>query len=113
MRETPRDARCEPIFPAREAALRISKRKIEYLSDRILKMLQEHPMIHLDPNTDLVTRAIDDAIFENMKQEEEIDEQVEALVNQNRNEIRAMEMDVGALRNKIKRELARKKGFTL
>jgi len=93
--------------------LRISKRKIEYLSDKVLKMLQEHPSIHPDSNVDLVTRAIDDAIFENMKQEEEIDEQVETLVNQNRNEIRAMEMDMGALRNKIKRELARKKGFTL
>ena len=93
--------------------MRISKRKIEYLSDKVLKMLQEHPMGHADPNTDRVTRAIDDAIFENMKQEDELDEQVEALVNQNRNEIRAMEMDLGALRNKIKRELARKNGFTL
>ena len=93
--------------------MRISKRKIEYLSDKVLKMLQEHPRIHPDPNIDLVTRAIDDAIFENMKQEDELDGQVEALVNQNRNEIRAMEMDLGALRNKIKRELARKNGFTL
>ena len=93
--------------------MRISKRKIEYLSDKVLKMLQEHPMIHTDPNTDLVTRAIDDAIFDNMKQEDELDEQVEALVSQNRNEIRAMEMDLGALRNKIKRELARKNGFIL
>ena len=93
--------------------MRISKHKIEYLSDRILKMLQEHPRVHLGDNTDLVTRAIDDAIFENMKQEEEIDHQVEALVNQNKNEIRAMEMDVGALRSRMKRELAKKKGFTL
>jgi hypothetical protein len=93
--------------------LRISKHKIEYLSDKVLKMLQEHPMIHPDPNNDLVTRAIDDAVFENMRAEEEIDVEVEALVNQNKNEIRAMEMDLGALRNKMKRELARKKGFTL
>ncbi len=93
--------------------MRISKHKIEYLSDKILKMLQEHPRVHVDTNTDLVTRAIDDAIFENMKQEEEIDQQVEALVNQNKNEIRAMEMDVGALRSQMKRELAKKNGFTL
>ena len=93
--------------------MRISKHKIEYLSDKVLKMLQDHPMIHPDPNIDLVTRAIDDAIFENMRTEEEIDAEVEALVNQNRNEIRAMEMDLGALRNQMKRELARKKGFTL
>jgi len=93
--------------------LRISKHKIEYLSDKILRMLQEHPRIHVDDNTDLVTRAIDDAIFENMKQEEEIDAQVEALVAQNKNEIRAMEMDVGALRSQMKRELAKKNGFIL
>ena len=93
--------------------MRLSKRKIEYLSDRILKMLQEHPQIHLVGNNDLVVRAIDDAIFENMAAEEEIDEEVESLVSQNKNEIRAMEMDVGALRNKIKREIARKRNFTL
>ena len=41
------------------------------------------------------------------------DAEVEAHIEQNVNEIRAMEMDVGALRTKIKRELARKKGFVL
>jgi hypothetical protein len=93
--------------------LRLSKRKIEYLSDKILKMLQEHSQIHPSDNSDLVIRAIDDAIFENMVAEEEIDAEVETLVNQNKNEIRAMEMDMGALRSRIKREIARKKNFTL
>ena len=93
--------------------MRLSKHKIEYLSDKILQMMQEHPRIHPSENTDLVTRAIDDAVFENMRAEDEIDQQVEALVAQNKNEISAMDMDVGALRNKLKRELARKKGFTL
>jgi len=93
--------------------LRLSRGKIEHMSDRILKMIQEDARIHILTNTDLVTRAIDDAIYENMQLEAEIDEQVEALVQQNSNEIRAMEMDVGALRNKIKRELARKQGFVI
>ncbi len=93
--------------------MRLSKNKIEHLSDRILQLLQEHPRIHADENVDLVTRAIDDAIFENMQTEDEIDDEVEALVAANKNEISAMDMDVGALRNKLKRELARKKGFTL
>ncbi len=93
--------------------MRLSKHKIEYLSDKILKMMQEHPAMHPNENNDLVNRAIDDAIFENMKIEAEIDDEVEALVFQNKNEISAMDMDVGALRNKLKRELARKKGFTL
>ena len=93
--------------------MRLSRNKIEYLSDKILQMMQEDERIHPDPNIDLVVRAIDDAIFENMQAEQEIDEEVEALVMQNTDEIRAMEMDVGALRNKIKREIARKRGFVM
>ncbi|RKZ17684.1 hypothetical protein DRQ50_04735 [bacterium] len=93
--------------------LRLSRTKIEYLSDRILRLMQEDARIHPDTNNDLVVRAIDDAIYENMQLESEIDEEVETLVQQNSDEIRAMEMDVGALRNKIKRELARKKGFVI
>ncbi len=93
--------------------MRLSKYKIEHLSDRILQMLQEHPRIHPNENVDLVTRSIDDAIFENVKAEDEIDDEVETLVAQNKNEISAMDMDVGSLRSKLKRELARKKGFIL
>ncbi len=93
--------------------MRLSKNKIEYLSDKILQLLQEHPQLHPSDNVDLVTRAVDDAIFENIRIEDEIDDEVESLVAQNKNEIVAMDMDVGALRNKLKRELARKRGFTL
>ena len=93
--------------------MRLSKHKIEYLSDKILKMIQDQAEIHIISNTDLVARAAFEAIFENLHVEQEIDDEVEALLNQNYNEIRAMEMDVGALRNKMKRELARKKNFTL
>jgi hypothetical protein len=96
-----------------EAAVRLSKNKIEHLSDRILKMIQEHPEIHIISNNDLVIRAIDDAIFENMREEDEIDDQVDELMRQNIHEIKAEEMDVGALRNKIKREMCRKAGFIL
>lgn len=93
--------------------MRLSRTKIEYLSDKILRMMQEDGRIHPDTNIDLVVRAVDDAIYENMQIESEIDEAVEALVQQNSDEIRAMEMDVGALRNRMKRELARKKGFVI
>jgi len=93
--------------------LRLSRRKIEHLSDRILKLLQQDSRIHIVADVDLVVRAIDDAIYENMQQEDEIDAEVEELVQKNRAEIAAMEMDVGALRNKIKRELARKRGFVI
>lgn len=93
--------------------MRLSKHKIEYLSDKVLKLVQDHPRIHLVANADLLTRAVDEAIYLNLRAEDDLDAEVEALIGQNKNEIRAMEMDVGALRNKIKRELARKRKFTL
>ena len=93
--------------------MRLSKHKIEYLSNKSLKMIQEHSEIHIIANADLVDRAAFDAIYENLQTEQKIDDEVEELLSENYNEIRAMEMDVGALRNKMKRELARKKNFTL
>ena len=102
-----------PSASSREAAVRLSKHKIEYLSGKVLRMIQEHPEVHILSNTDLVERAAYDAIWENLEIEQEIDDEVEELLSQNYNEIRAMEMDVGALRNKMKRELARKKNFVL
>ena len=93
--------------------MRLSKNKIEYLSDKVLKMIQEHGQIHIIANADLLTRAVDDVIFQNIASEDEIDAEVDDLLKENYNEIKAMEMDVGALRNKMKREIARKRGFTL
>jgi hypothetical protein len=93
--------------------VRLSNRKIEYLGRRILKLMQEDARLHPSGNTDLVLRAIEDAIADNLRVEDEIDQEVEQLLAQNANEIRAMEMDVGALRAKIKRELARKRRFVL
>lgn len=93
--------------------MRLSKHKIEYLSDRILKLIQDHGQIHILANEDLLVRAVDDAVMENMRAEDEIDAEVEGLISQNVDEIRAMDMDVGALRNKMKREIARKRNFTL
>ncbi len=93
--------------------MRLSNRKIEHLGKRILKLMQEDPRLHPAANTDLVLRAIEDAMVDNMRTEEEIDQEVEKLLAENVNEIRAMEMDVGALRAKMKRELARKKRFVL
>ena len=48
-----------------------------------------------------------------MRIEEEIDEEVDVLLSQHRGEIEAMEMNLGILRAKMKREVAKKRGFTL
>ena len=93
--------------------MRLSRRKIEYLSEKILKLIQDNARIHILSSSDLVIRTIEDVIFENMSLEEEIDEEVEELLGQHRGEIEALEMDLGVLRAKMKREVAKKRGFTL
>lgn len=93
--------------------MRLSKRKIEYLAAKILSLLQDNARIHITGSGDLTTRAIEDAIYADMRLEEEIDEEVDVLLGQHRGEIEALEMDLGVLRAKIKREVAKKRGFTL
>ncbi|MFO7653802.1 MAG: DUF507 family protein [Candidatus Krumholzibacteriia bacterium] len=93
--------------------MRLTSRKIEYLAEKILKMMQESSRVHLTANPDLAYRAIADAIFANMQAEDEIEDEVEKLLREHRGEIQTLEMDMGALRQKFKREIARKRGFVL
>jgi hypothetical protein len=93
--------------------LRLSPNKIEYLADRIVTMMQEDPQIHLASNVDTVWKTVADSIFSDMREEEAIDAEVDELIAKHQSEIQVMEMDVGDLRRKFKREVARKRGFTL
>jgi hypothetical protein len=93
--------------------VRLSPNKIEYLADRILSLMQGSNLIHLSANVDTVWKTIADTIFANMREEEDIDAEVEQLLARHKHEIRGLEMDVSDLRRKFKREVARKRGFTL
>lgn len=93
--------------------MRLSPNKIEYLADRILALMQESPLIHLTTNVDTVWKTVADTIFANMREEESIDQEVEALLARHKYEIQGLEMDVAELRRKFKREVARRRGFTL
>ena len=93
--------------------MRLSPRKIEYLSLKILKLIQDNRRIHISTHPDLVQRAVYDVIYRNMQEEEEIDAEVDQLIHQHMIEIQAKDVDVSLLRLKIKRELAKKRGFTL
>lgn len=93
--------------------MRLSSRKVEYLSGKILKLIQDHRNLHLVTHPDLAQRAIAEAIWANLRAEEELDEEVERLLDAHRGEIQGQEMDLTVLRQKMKRELARKRGFTL
>jgi len=93
--------------------MRLSPNKIEYLADRILLMIQENGKVHVASNVDTVYKVIADTIFANMREEEEIDEEVDQLLARHRAEIQVMEMDMIELRRKFKREVAKRRGFVL
>ncbi|MDO9694823.1 MAG: DUF507 family protein [Candidatus Latescibacteria bacterium] len=93
--------------------MRLSPNKIEFLAEKLLEMIERDSRLHIQTNSDLVYRAIADTIYDDMRTEDQIETEVEELLKQHLGEIRAMEMDYGALRAKMKREIARKQGFVL
>lgn len=93
--------------------MRLSPNKIEYLAEKVLEMIETNPQIHIQTNSDLVYRVIADTVYDDIKTEDEIDDEVEELLEQYRSQVRSMEMDVGALRSKMKREIAKKRGFLI
>ena len=93
--------------------MRLSPNKIEFIADEIAGMIEKESGIHIQTNGDLIYRTIADIIFENMKAEEAIDGEVDELLTQYKGQISAMEMDFGALRSSMKREIVKKKGFIL
>jgi len=93
--------------------VRLSPNKIEYLADRVVTMMQENGQIHLTSHVDTVWKTVADTIFANMRAEQTIEDEVDKLIEDHRSEIRNMEMDVGDLRRKFKREVAKKRGFVL
>lgn len=93
--------------------MRLSPNKIEYLSETVLEMIEKDPQIHIQTNSDLVYRVIVDHLYADIKAEDDIDDEVEELLEQYRGKVNAMDIDVGALRTKMKREIAKKHGFML
>ena len=93
--------------------MRLTPRKIEYLAGKVLKMMQDSRRIHLQAPADLVQRTIEDILYTDMQAEEDIETEVDELMRRHRGEIDAEDMDMGVLRAKMKRTIARKKGFVL
>ena len=93
--------------------MRLTPNKIGHLAGRLLHLCQQSKQIHVTGSADLVIRTIEDVIFADMRREEEIDDQVDELIQKHKNEIQTLEMDMGSLRNKFKREIAKEQGFIL
>ncbi len=93
--------------------MRLTQNKIDFIAEKVLEMVERAPEVHIQTNPDLVYRVIADTIYDDMLAEEAIDAEVDELLKTHNTEIRAMDMDYGALRAKMKRELCKQKGFIL
>jgi hypothetical protein len=96
-----------------EVTVRLSPNKIDYLAGRILLLIQEHPKIHITSNAETVHKTIADTVFANLREEDDIEAEVDALLRKHQAEIQIMEMDLVDLRRKFKREVAKRRGFVL
>ena len=93
--------------------MRLSPNKIEYLSEKLVKLMREKEGIFITGEEDELARIIGWEFTEYLQIEDEIDEEVDKVLEQYERQIAAGDMDQAVLRRKLKSEIARKRGYTL
>lgn len=93
--------------------MRLSERKIKYLSHKLTQWLSERPDTTLLERNDLIELAVGRAIVQELRLEDDLDDEVEQVLKDYQNQIRGQNMDMSVLRLKIKNQLAREKGIVL
>lgn len=93
--------------------MRLSPRKIEYLADKLVRLMREHESVSSNVDEEELARIIEWEFTEELKIEDEIDDEVDKLLDQYDRQIMGQDLDRAVLRRKLKNELARKRGYTL
>ena len=93
--------------------MRLSPNKIEYLSEKIVRLMREKEGIFIPGDEDELARVIGWEMEEYLKIEDELDDEVDQVLEQYERQIMAGDMDQSVLRRKLKSELARKRGYVL
>jgi hypothetical protein len=93
--------------------MRLSSAKIEYLAEKMTKIMREREDIGFNVPEDELVRIIEWEFVEELKIEDEIDDEVDEMLEQYENQIMRQDMDHSLLRRKLKMELARKRGYIL
>ncbi len=91
----------------------MSPHKIEYLAEKLVRLMREHEAVSLNLPEDEMQRVIGWEFVEELKIEDEIDDEVNTLLDQYERQIMTQDLDQRMLRRKLKHELARKRGYTL
>ncbi len=93
--------------------MRLSPHKIDYLAEKLLRLMREHEGVAFNIEPDELERIIAWEITEELRIEDEIDDEVSTLLDQYERQIAHQDLDQMLLRRKLKQELARKRGYTL
>jgi hypothetical protein len=93
--------------------VRLSERKIRYLSEKITNWLERRGDVELLDRPDVVSLAIARAMTQELRLEDELDDEVEKVLKTYQTQIRGQNMDMTLLRQKVKAQLAREKGIDL
>ena len=93
--------------------MRLSEPKIQYLAGKMADWLAGREDVELVATRPLLARELAAVIRDELRLEDDLDLDVEAVLAQYRKQIDSESMDVNALRQKIKRQLARERGIIL
>jgi hypothetical protein len=93
--------------------MRLSTHKIEYLAEKLVRLMREHEAVAFNIEADELERIIAWEITEELRIEDDIDDEVNTLLDQYERQIAHQDLDQMLLRRKLKQELARKRGYTL
>lgn len=91
----------------------MSPEKVKDLAAQIVRMIDENPRLHLNERAEAVQVAVGSAILDDLREEDEIDAEVDDLLKQHEADIDRESMDHEMLRKKFREQIARKRGFTL
>ncbi|MCB1161165.1 MAG: DUF507 family protein [Candidatus Krumholzibacteriia bacterium] len=93
--------------------MRLSPAKIEYLAEKLVRIMRDHEDVSLNIPADELVRIIEWEFVDELKVEDEIDAEVNVLLEQYERQIMSQDLDQMMLRRKLKQELAKKRGYTL
>jgi hypothetical protein len=93
--------------------MRLSDRKIEALSDKILRWMEENRDIQFLGSADTIRAAIVDEFRQEKELERQLDDEVDRIMVQNESRMRLEGVDVWVMRKKVRQQVARERGIVL
>ena len=93
--------------------MRLRKEMIEYLSKKIVGMLEEREMIEIETDAEKLKGVINQIITEDLLVEDKLNDEVRELLQEHLDEVYKGNVDYSKMFNMIKSKLVRERGLIL